>query len=54
MQRLLVSVRGPIEALEAVKGGAHIADVEYLAPVLYTQYLLKIKKVVFNLMLKLI
>ncbi len=31
MQRLLVSVRVPIEAVEAAKGGAHIADVEYPA-----------------------
>ena len=29
MGRLLVSVRGPDEALAAAKGGAHIADVEY-------------------------
>lgn len=38
MQRLLVSVRGPIEALEAIKGGAHIADVEYPASALGTVY----------------
>lgn len=25
MQRLLISVRGPIEVIEAAKGGAHIA-----------------------------
>jgi len=30
MQRLLVSVRGPIEAVEAVKGGAHAADLHKL------------------------
>ncbi len=29
MGRLLISVRGPNEALEAAKGGAHIADVEF-------------------------
>lgn len=29
MQRLLVSVRGPDEAVAAAKGGAHIADAEY-------------------------
>lgn len=38
MQRLLVSVRGPLEALEAIKGGAHIADVEYPASALGTVY----------------
>jgi hypothetical protein len=42
MQRLLVSVRGPIEALEAIKGGAHIADVEYPASALGTPYPLNI------------
>ena len=42
MQRLLVSVRGPIEALEALKGGAHIADVEYPASALGTPYPLNI------------
>lgn len=38
MGRLLVSVRGPIEALEAIKGGAHIADVEYPGSALGTPY----------------
>lgn len=42
MQRLLVSIRGPIEALEAAKGGAHIADVEYPASALGTPYPLNI------------
>lgn len=41
-QRLLVSVRGPIEALQACKGGAHIADVEYPASALGTPYPLNI------------
>lgn len=45
MGRLLVSVRGPIEALEAAKGGAHIADVEYPASALGTPYPLNIKAV---------
>ena len=34
LQRLLVSVRGPNEAVAAAKGGAHIADVEYPASAL--------------------
>ncbi len=38
MQRLLVSVRGPNEALAAAKGGAHIADVEYPGSALGTPY----------------
>lgn len=42
MQKLLVSVRGPIEAIEAAKGGAHIADVEYPASALGTPYPLNI------------
>jgi len=42
MQRLLVSVRGPNEAVEAAKGGAHIADVEYPATALGTPYPLNI------------
>jgi len=42
MQRLLVSIRGKTEALEAVKGGAHIADVEYPASALGTPYPLNI------------
>ncbi len=44
-QRLLVSVRGKIEALEAVEGGAHIADVEYPASALGTPYPLNIRAV---------
>jgi uncharacterized protein (UPF0264 family) len=42
MQRLLVSVRGPKEADEAVRGGAHIVDVEYPASALGTPYPLNI------------
>ncbi len=42
MRRLLVSVRGPKEALEAAKGGAHIADVEYPVSALGTPYPLNI------------
>lgn len=42
MQRLLVSVRGRTEALEAVRGGAHIADAEYPASALGTPYPLNI------------
>lgn len=38
MKKLLISVRGPKEALEAAKGGAHIADVEYPASALGTPY----------------
>jgi uncharacterized protein (UPF0264 family) len=45
MQRLLVSVRGPKEALDAIKGGAHIADVEYPASALGTPYPLNIMTV---------
>jgi len=37
-QRLLVSVRGPNEALSAAKGGAHIADVEFPGSALGTPY----------------
>jgi uncharacterized protein (UPF0264 family) len=44
-QRLLVSVRGPVEALEAAKGGAQIADVEYPASALGTPYPLNIASV---------
>ena len=43
--RLLVSVRGPKEAVEAAKGGAHIADVEYPGSALGTPYPLNIKAV---------
>lgn len=42
MQKLLISVRGPHEALEAAKGGAHISDVEYPASALGTPYPLNI------------
>ncbi len=45
MGRLLVSVRGPKEALAAAEGGAHIADVEYPASALGTPYPLNIKAV---------
>lgn len=45
MQRLLVSVRGPKEALAAIRGGAHIADVEYPASALGTPYPLNIMTV---------
>lgn len=44
-QRLLVSVRGPVEALEAARGGAQIADVEYPASALGTPYPLNIMEV---------
>ena len=44
-QRLLVSVRGPQEALRAAEGGAHIADVEYPASALGTPYPLNIATV---------
>jgi len=43
--RLLVSVRGSVEALAAAKGGAHIADVEYPASALGTPYPLNIATV---------
>jgi len=45
MQRLLVSVRGPNEAVAAADGGAHIADVEYPGSALGTPYPLNIKAV---------
>ncbi len=45
MQRLLVSVRGPVEAVEAAEGGAHIADVEFPASALGTPYPLNIRAV---------
>lgn len=45
MQRLLVSIRGPKEALAAIKGGSHIADVEYPASALGTPYPLNIMTV---------
>lgn len=42
MQRLLVSVRGPLETLEAARGGAHILDAEYPKSALGTPYPLNI------------
>jgi uncharacterized protein (UPF0264 family) len=45
MQRLLVSVRGKNEALEAVKGGAAIVDVEFPASALGTPYPLNVMAV---------
>lgn len=42
MQRLLVKVRGPKEAIEAAKGGAHIIDAEYPASASGTTYPLNI------------
>lgn len=44
-QRLLVSVRGKNEALEAYRGGANIIDVEYPASALGTPYPLNIRAV---------
>ena len=44
-QRLLISVRGPKEAVEAAKGGADIADVEYPVSALGTPYPLNILSV---------
>lgn len=44
-QRLLVSVRGAVEALACAKGGAMIADVEYPASALGTPYPLNIGEV---------
>src|SRR5687768_16435437 len=45
MGRLLVSVRGPVEAVAAARGGAHIADVEHPGSALGTPYPLNIKAV---------
>ncbi|MEX1275493.1 MAG: (5-formylfuran-3-yl)methyl phosphate synthase [Bacteroidota bacterium] len=45
-QRLLVSIRGPKEAETAIRGGAHIVDVEYPASALGTPYPLNIFAVV--------
>lgn len=45
MGRLLVSIRGPEEALAAAEGGAHIVDVEYPGSALGTPYPLNIKAV---------
>src|SRR5260221_79296 len=42
MQKLLVSVSGALEAIEACNGGAHIADVEYPISALGTPYPLNI------------
>jgi len=44
-QRLLVSIRGTKEAIEAYKGGAHIIDVEYPASALGTPYPLNVHAV---------
>lgn len=44
-QRLLVSIRGHKEAIEAYEGGAHIIDVEYPASALGTPYPLNIQTV---------
>jgi uncharacterized protein (UPF0264 family) len=43
--RLLVSVRGSVEALAAARGGSHIADVDYPASFLGTPYPLNIMAV---------
>lgn len=44
-QRILISVRGKNEAMEAVAGGAHIIDVEYPGSALGTPYPLNIRTV---------
>lgn len=44
-QRLLISIRGKKEAIEAYKGGAHIIDVEYPKSALGTPYPLNIQTV---------
>jgi len=44
-QKLLISIRGKKEALAAVKGGAHITDVEFPASALGTPYPLNIQTV---------
>ncbi len=44
-QRLLVSVRGPNEAVDAAKAGAQIADVEYPGSALGTPYPFNIHRV---------
>lgn len=49
MKRLLVSVRGKKEAIEAVKGGASIADAEYPTSALGTPYPLNIFSIRQNL-----
>lgn len=43
--KLLVSIRGPVEALAAVEGGALIADVEFPASALGTPYPLNVDAV---------
>src|SRR5688572_16425466 len=43
--KLLVSVRGPVEALAAASGGARIADVEFPASALGTPYPLNVAAV---------
>jgi (5-formylfuran-3-yl)methyl phosphate synthase len=45
MQKLLISIRGSKEALEAIRGGAHIADAEYPASALGTPYPLNINSI---------
>lgn len=45
MTRLLVSVRGPKEAIAAAKGGAHILDAEYPGSALGTVYPLNIASI---------
>jgi len=45
MQKLLVSIRGKNEAIQAAIGGAHIVDVEYPASALGTPYPLNIMAV---------
>lgn len=44
-QKLLISVRGPKEAIETARGGAHIADVEFPVSALGTPYPLNIYSV---------
>ena len=44
-QKLLVSIRGTKEAIDAYKGGAHIIDVEYPESALGTPYPLNIRAV---------
>ncbi|MGB8952296.1 MAG: (5-formylfuran-3-yl)methyl phosphate synthase [Candidatus Aminicenantales bacterium] len=44
-QKLLISIRGKKEALEAYKGGAHIIDVEYPTSALGTPYPLNIQTI---------
>lgn len=45
MGRLLVSIRGPVEAIAAAEGGAHITDVEDPSSALGTPYPLNISAV---------